>query len=222
MTTTHQLYGEEVLTDAVIGVAIASDAPLGIGVRHGWRRVGEPVLVTASSGNRVHSLNDRPALDVYLERLGAPPEASTDAAAFTRFALTHPLGLGRRTGEDHVRFVGEADFAGRSLGCIAEVPQGAVAWFMEGDADSVQQATDAASADALAALAGEPPLGVLAFDCIARRGVLGEDGIRAEVARIGATAGDVPVAGFYTYGEIARTRGISGFHNQTRVLLALA
>ena len=31
-----------------------------------------------------------------------------------------------------------------------------------------------------------------------------------------------PVAGFYTYGEIARTRGVSGFHNQTLVVLALA
>ena len=36
-----------------------------------------------------------------------------------------------------MRFVGEADFEDRSLGCIAEVPQGAIAWFMEGDADSV-------------------------------------------------------------------------------------
>ena len=113
-------------------------------------------------------------------------------------------------------------FEDRSLGCIAEVPQGAVAWFMRGDAGSVQEATDAASADALAALGDAPPLGVLAFDCIARRGVLGDDGIRAEVERIAAAAGDVPVAGFYPYGEIARTRGISGFHNQTLVLLALA
>ena len=34
--------------------------------------------------------------------------------------------------------------------------------------------------------------------------------------------GGAPVAGFYTYGEIARTRGISGFHNQTLVVLAVA
>jgi hypothetical protein len=221
MTTTYQLHGTDVLTDAVVGVAIGSDGPLGIGVRHGWSRVGEPVLVTGAKGNRVHSLNDRPALDVYLERLDAPEAARTDAAAFTRFALTHPLGLGRRSGEDHVRFVGEADFEERSLGCIAEVPQGAIAWFMEGDAGSVQEATDAACGDAIAALAGTAPLGVLAFDCIARRGVLGDDGIRDEVDKIGEVSQRVPVAGFYTYGEIARTRGISGFHNQTLVLLAL-
>ena len=190
-------------------------------MQHGWRRVGDPVLVTKSAGNRVYTLNDRPALDVYLERLDVPESARTDAAEFTRFARTHPLGLGRRSGEDHVRVVGQAHFEDRSLGTYAEVPQGAIAWFMEGDADSVLGAAESACRAALEPLGGEPPLGVLAFDCIARRDVLGETGIVDEVARIGEVCGGSPVAGFYTFGEIARTRGISGFHNQTLVVLAL-
>jgi hypothetical protein len=52
--------------------------------------------------------------------------------------------------------------------------------------------------------------------------VLGDDGIKREVDRIADHAGGVPVAGFYTYGEIARTHGVNGFHNQTLVVLALA
>jgi hypothetical protein len=32
---------------------------------------------------------------------------------------------------------------------------------------------------------------------------------------------DVPVAGLSTYGEITRTRGIDGLHNQTLVVLAV-
>jgi hypothetical protein len=222
MRATSQLCGRTALRDAVVGAAISSDAPFGIGVRHGWRTVGEPMLVTHSGGNRVLTLDDRPALDVYLDRLGAPADARTDPAAFTRFALTHPLGLSRRSAEPQVRFVAEADFADRSLGCIAEVPQGGLTWFMEGDADSVLAATDAACAAALDGLGGSAPLGLLAFDCIARRGVLGEPGIRTEIARVAGVAGGVPVAGFYTYGEIARTHGISGFHNQTLVVLAVA
>lgn len=222
MARTFQLYGGAVLSDSVVGVAIGSDAPLGIGVRHGWRRVGEPMVATRSAGNRVHMLDDHPALDVYLDRLGAPPQARSDPAAFTQFALTHPLGLTRRRGEEHVRFVGDADFEERSIGLIAEVPQGGLAWFMEGDDASVLAATDGACADALAPLGGRPPLGMIAFDCIARRGVLGDGGVAAEVGRIAANAGGAPVAGFYTYGEIARTRGVSGFHNQTLVILALS
>lgn len=222
MEATTQLYGDRVLKDAVVAAALGSDAPLGVGVRHGWRRVGEPILVTQSAGNRVHRLDDEPALDVYLERLDAPAPARSDAAAFTQFAATHPLGLDRRSAEEQVRFIGEADFADRSLGCIAAVPQGALVWLMEGDVDSVLQATDAACSDAIAELDGQSPLGMLAFDCIARRGVLGEGGVKQEVVRIASHADGAAVAGFYTYGEIARTQGMTGFHNHTLVVLAVA
>ena len=92
---------------------------------------------------------------------------------------------------------------------------------MEGDAQSVLDATDAACRDSLAALDGRPPLGMLAFDCIARRGVLGEQGVKKEIGRLAACAAGAPVAGFYTYGEIARTRGVRGFHNQTLVVLSI-
>lgn len=222
MQRTYQLHGTQVLTGAVVAAALGSDAPLGIGVRHGWRTVGEPMLVTKSQDNRVYTMNDEPALDIYLDRLNVPAGARANAAAFTRFASTHPLGISRRAAEPHVRFVGGADFEERSLSCIAEVPEGGLAWFMEGDEKSVLEATDAACTEAVQTLGDQPPLGMIAFDCIARRGVLGEEGIRREVGRIAAHAPGSPVAGFYTYGEIARTKGVSGFHNQTLVVLAVA
>jgi hypothetical protein len=219
MRKTFQFFDGDVLEDSVIAAAITSDAPLGIGVQHGWTRVGAPFLVTASSGSRVLELDDRPALDVYLERLEAPEDARTDPAAFTRFALTHPFGVSRRSGEE-VRFIAEANFDDRSIGCIAEVPQGGLAWIMVGDSDSVLDATAAACTQAVDGLFGRTPLGFLAFDCIARRGVLGDEGIRQEVASIKSYSRGAPLAGFYTYGEIARTHGVNGFHNQTLVVLA--
>ena len=220
MRGTHQLWEGEVLEDAIVAAWLASDAPLGIGVQHGWRRVGEPMLVTGSEGNKVLTLDERPALDVYLERLNPPAEAHRSAADFTTFALTHPLGLSRRSGEE-VRFLAGADMDARSLNCIAAVPAGALVWMMEGDIDSVLVATDAACQEAIDALGTHTPLGMLAFDCIARRAVLGDAGIKREIDCIAAHAGG-PVAGFYTYGEIARTHGVNGFHNQTLVVLAVA
>jgi len=221
MTRTFQLYDDVVLTDAVVAAGIASDGPLGIGVRHGWRRVGEPMLVTSSGGNRVHTLDDRPALDAYLEHLDVGQPADLTESALARLALTHPLGLSRPGGEEQVRFIRGGDFADRSLSCIAEVPQGGLVWIMEGDAESVQQAADAACSDSLAGLDGRAPLGMIAFDCIARRDLLGERGIRTDIDRLAASAGGAPVAGWYTYGEIARTRGLRGFHNQTLVVMSI-
>lgn len=221
MSRTFQFYDDRVLTDSVVAAGIASNAPLGVGVRHGWRRIGEPMLVTSSRSSRVYTLDDRPALDVYLEQLGVTEPARPDQEGLARLALTHPFGLHRSSGEDQVRFIGGGDFAERSLSCSAEVLQGALVWIMEGDFQSVLGATDAACGDSLAALGGRPPLGMIAFDCIARRAVLGERGVQSEINQLTAMAAGAPVAGFYTYGEIARIRGVRGFHNQTLVLLSI-
>jgi hypothetical protein len=121
-----------------------------------------------------------------------------------------------------VRLIDSVDTTERSLSCLAEVPQGGLVSIMEGDAESVLQATGAACDESLAALGGHSPLGMLAFDCLARRGVLGDHGIRVEIDRLAAGLDGAPVAGFYAYGQIARTRGIRGFHNQTLVVLSVA
>lgn len=220
MVRTSQFSNGDVLTDSVVAAAISSDGPIGIGVRHGFRPVGRSMLVTEADGNRVIRLDGRPAVEVYLEVLGADPALARDVDRFREFAMLHPLGLARRVGEPHVRFVGTMNPETGELGAFAAVPEGATVRAMAGSDDSVLAATSDACAEALDGFDG-PPVGVLAFDCIARRGVLGETGIRNEIDALARLAGGAPVAGFYTYGEIARTAGISGFHNDTLVVLAL-
>jgi methyl-accepting chemotaxis protein len=57
------------------------------------------------------------------------------------------------------------------------------------------------------------------FDCICRNLILGPR-FAAAVQSIAAELGNVPVAGFETYGEIALDAGdMSGFHNTTTVVL---
>ena len=145
----------------------------------------------------------------------------SDQAEFAMVALAHPLGLNSARGEEQIRFTSGCDFGDRSLTSVAVVPQGGLVWVMEGKADAVLDATSGACAESLEALDGRPPLGGLAFACIARQCVLGDDGIGAETARVSALLGGAAVAGCYTYGEIARTRGVSGFHNQTLVVLSI-
>lgn len=221
MVKTFQIHDGTVVEDAVVGAAIASDHPMGIGVRHGWRPVGEPMLVSRAEDTTVFELDGAPALDRYVERLDANPAIAADPDLFTTYAMTHPLGLRRRSGEE-VRFINGADFETRALVSIAEIPQGSLVWVMEGDRESVLAGTAASCEQALSALNGEPPIGLLLFDCIARRGVLGGDGVWSEMAAVSRSIPSVPTAGFYTYGEIARTHGVRGFHNQTLVTLALS
>jgi len=178
------------------------------------------MLVTSSQGVVVETLDDLPALDMYLNRFDAPDDVRTDEQAFIDFAVTRPLGI-RRRDRMEIRFVAGADFERRTVHCIAEVPQGGLAWAMTGDVETVLSATDDACAETLAVLGDTEPLGLVMFDCIARRSVLEEAGTDAEVSRMRHHANGAPISGFYTYGEIARTRGAGGFHNQTLVVLAI-
>jgi hypothetical protein len=93
---------------------------------------------------------------------------------------------------------------------------------MEGDEESVLRASAGACRAAIDQLGDAPAIGMLTFSCAACRAVLGDEGTAEEAARVAEQAGSVPFAGFHTYGEIARTKGINGFHNQTMVVLALA
>ena len=221
MTGTYVMADGKVLQDAVVAAMIASDAPLSVSVRHGFGLVGPAMFVTSSANGRVLTLDDRPAMDVYLDRLGAPPEAYTDAEAFVQFALARPLGLQRRSGVDARNVSTEVDLEGRSIGGGGGIDPGSLAWAMYGDEQSILAAVDAACAEAVDGLHGRPPIGMLTFSCAALRAILGEDGIQREGTRLENAVAGVPFAGFYTYGEIARVRGIAGFHNQTLVVLAL-
>ena len=118
-------------------------------------------------GKRLLTLNDRPALDVYLER-----HRIRDEAEFGLIALLHPFGVAAARGrENQVRAVVGADFEARTLSCNSEVPAGTLIWPMTGEPEQVARATTLACHEALAGLAGRPPRGLLALDSVARAGV---------------------------------------------------
>jgi hypothetical protein len=43
-----------------------------------------------------------------------------------------------------------------------------------------------------------------------------------EIGRLASAVDGAPLAGFYSYGEIARTRGMRGLYNHTLVILSVA
>ncbi len=221
MVETFQIIDGRVHSGSVVAAAIGSSSPIGVGVEHGWRPIGEPMLVTRSEGTSVFELDHAPALDVYCDRFGASALLDGTEEEFSTFAITHPLGLRRRVGEE-VRFISGGEFDRRSLCSVAEIPQGSLVWMMEGDRESVLEGTEQSCRAALDALDGNDPIGLILFDCIARRNVLGPEGVESEMDLISAVGPVVPTAGFYTYGEIARTHGTRGFHNQTLVTLAIS
>lgn len=220
MRRTRQIHGRRVMSQAVVAAAVSSDRPLGIGVSHGWTPASEPMLVTGSRGNILSTLEDKPALDVYLDFFNPKDIVRTDPEAFADFAATHPIGI-RRRDKIEMRHITGFNLDSRELTLVAEVPQGALAFLTEGDFDSVLNAAAQSCISAVEALNGMPAAGLLLFDCVSRRAVFTEERVHEETDLIVSSCGAIPMAGFYTYGEIARTKGAGGFHNQTLVTLAI-
>lgn len=210
----------KVLSNAVLGAAIGSSSPFGVGVAHGWHRTGDPMVVTRSEGGKIFELDGEPALDVYLRRTGGSTDLAADPAAFLNFATVRPLGLARRTGED-IRILFEADPAQRSISGLADTPEGALVWLMEADPEAVVDAAADAAVAATEAIDGDP-LGVLVFDCCVRPIALGDDRAELAVERLRDAVKPVPYGGFYSNGEIARERNAKGMHHLTVVALAVS
>jgi len=222
---TWQLHGDDVLQDGLVAAAISTDRPLGVGVAHGLARRGRPLVVTGSEGTLVRSLDGRPALDVYLERLraeGALPEgpADPDLASLLAAGAPHPLGLARRRG-DVARTLWSADLAERTLTFVSPLPQGSAVHVMGGDEAAMVAGAQDACAQAVAGLEGAPAAGMVVFSCIARRGLLSDGSRREEVAAARTASGTEDVALTFSVGEVARVSGAAGCHNQTVVALAV-
>jgi methyl-accepting chemotaxis protein len=107
-----------------------------------------------------------------------------------------------------------------SLSFACGIPEGAEIQITESEpARQVESAREAARR-ARAGLSTRNVAGAIVFDCICRNLILNEQFADA-VRGIAEELGDIPVAGFETYGEIALAVGdLSGFHNTTSVVLA--
>jgi hypothetical protein len=211
-------YGTEVVNDAVVALEILSNKPVGVGVRHGWEAGGERMRVTASEGMRLDSLNAVPAVEVF------DAHASSTGQRFEHeepvpFFLHNVLGVESVDGY-RLRVPLGVNPEG-SIACAADVPVGAAACIMTTTPASAADAAAWATRAALEQMEGAEAAVALVFDCVATRLRLGA-GFGAELAAVQRELGDVPMAGFNTYGQIAQAEGqFSGFHNCTAVVCTI-
>ncbi len=221
---THVAIGGRVLTDAVVIATVFSKQPLGVGVCHGHQPLSAPLTVTRAEGSVVHEIDGRPAWEVWVERtrtaaaqLGFDP-AELPAAEVGGFLLRFEAGLSQ--GEAlKIRAplfrVGE-----QSIGFACGIPEGTVIRITESEPHRQIDSAREAARRALAQVGGVPLAGAVVFDCICRNLIL-KDQFQTAIAGIHSELGQVPIAGFETYGEIALDVGdLSGFHNTTTVVLA--
>lgn len=228
-TKTYQYLNDKVYSGVVVGLGLEGTFKIGIGVKHGWIPIGLPRTVTKSSGSILHELDGKPAINIYDEYFGdVAKELRTETLA--KLAITYPLGM-KAVGSDEmlIRDPITVDEKG-SITCAAEIPEGSEIQLMIGSREEAIKVAKVAAEKAVEQLEGSEPKAVIIFNCIARNKLFG-DRSGEEISAIQEAIGkDVPLLGFYTYGEQAplggEVRNINkcnpAFHNETVVICVLA
>lgn len=223
---TYQYYNDKVSNNTVVGIGISGDFSFGVGVRHGWQPIGLPMKVTSSKGAVLTEVDNRPALSIYQDYFGKEAEELTKEP-IAKMAYTYPLGMSvKGSPEFLIRDVVIANEKGE-ITCAAEIPQGSEIRLMLGDREKAIEAAREAAKQAISQLNGKKPAAIIVFNCIARQKLLGLEANK-EIEAIQEVLGEeVPLIGFYTYGEIAPLSGklgsdcLSVFHNETMAILVL-
>jgi methyl-accepting chemotaxis protein len=212
--------GDECSSDAAAVLHIFDAQPWGVGVGHGLRPTTKPMRVTRAEGNVLYAIEGQPAFEAYRRHAQERGVTLTRDNA-TPYLIANELGIHFFASLSRARAplaVGEDG----ALTCAAPVPEGSFVSILDGDPQSMIAAAKAAATEARARLAHDAKIaGVLVFDCVCR-GMILKDAFADEVQAVRSVFGDVPVAGFLTYGEIARRAGtLEGWHNATAVVAAI-
>jgi len=210
---------DKVGSDAVAALHVFGSAPWGLGVDHGLRPTTKPMRVTSADGNVVHEIEGQPAFAIY-ERHAAERGVPLTKANSGAYLIANEIGVHFFERISRARAPLSVSEDG-SLVCAGDIPRGSMVSILDGDPTSMVAAARSAAAQARAQIGDGEAAGILLFDCVCRGMILKKEFDR-EVDAVRSVFPDTPIAGFLTYGEIARsTEKLDGWHNATAVVVAI-
>jgi hypothetical protein len=206
-------------SNAAASLHVFGKRPWGIGVDHGLRSTTKQMRVTRADANVVFEIDSRPAFAVYETHAAGRGIRLTPENAGP-YMIANEIGVHFFEKIARARAPLAVGTDG-SLVCAGEIPRGSMISILDGEADSMVAAARSAAEEARANLQGAEAAGVLLFDCVCRGMILKEE-FHREVEAVRSVFPNVPIAGFLTYGEIARSHErLDGWHNTTAVVAAI-
>lgn len=202
-----------VFDSGAVGVLLPSGVPVRAFVSQGCRPVGQPLVVTAATGNLVEEIAGRPALDRLMETVeAADPDVRRSMGAGLQLGLVVDESSDEPgPGDVLVRPVLGAERSRRAVAVTTEVEVGTTVQF---------QVRDAASADddLWDTLAGEHADGALVFTCNAR-GTQLFDAPDHDASVVDAHVTHGATAGMFCAGEIGPVAGRTFVHGHSTAVL---
>jgi hypothetical protein len=186
----------------------------------GWKPMGVVRTVTKSEGNLLYTIDDHPALEIYMRFLGKDVATAEDQVRFFDSITVHYPFLIERKGLEP-KICGPVGYDKEKKALICEsnlIPDSRFRFSTPPDFEIIDSVINTAREMKTAARAEADAL--LIFSCAGRLSTLGP---MAQQENEGlADVWKVPMAGFYTYGEFGK--GVNGkheFHSTTNSWVAL-
>jgi hypothetical protein len=209
--------GERSTNAGIVMLVLDSDRILVKGQAvSGQKAVGTEKVITRAVDNWVYEIDHQPAADMVLKYLGlhlTQQEAETFNPANIVFSLS------RASGEPVLRGVGVFNWKDRSIAMLGGIREGdRIRLTLPPDFEILEE--ESSNAAIIKAREIPEPDALVIFNCMGRLGLFGPlTGEEIEGLR---KVFDVPMAGFFTYGEFGRAdRGHNEFHNNTCCWVAL-
>lgn len=216
---TFQFVNNELLTDSTPILLFAGPLLFSIGVQSGWSPLGHNKTVTRQVDGKVYELDGMPPLDLYQHYLGKI--ISNSRALLSNF----PLAVFDSHDPEHfyLRVPSDTDPVSGSMSFMAEVPEGSHVQLTQSIRNQVIQGVNKSVNEALNFYPGKSPAAALTFSCTGRKLALGSKTYKEIQIAMEALPNNLPISGFYTFGEIAplTVPGQSYYHNATFVTLLL-
>jgi hypothetical protein len=186
----------------------------------GWKPMGVPRTVTKSEGNLIYSIDNRPALEMYLHLLGHEISSSDDQIDFyDKIGVHYPFQIERENREPKMCNPIGYDKEKQALICESDVLQvSSLRFSTPPDFDIIETVIN--KADKLKKEQNAEADALLIFSCAGRLSALGP--MAKEENEGLQKVWNAPMAGFYTYGEYGK--GLNGkheFHSTTCSWVAL-
>ena len=174
----------------------------------GWKPMGITRTVTKSEGNLIYTIDGQPALEIYLRLLGKEKSSADDQSSFfDSIGVHYPFQIERDGREPKMCSPIGYDKEKKALMCESEVPQGSNFRFSSPPDFEILD-TIITKANELKSESHADADALLVFSCAGRLSTLGPI---AKLENEGLQkVWNVPMAGFYTYGEFGK--GINGKH----------
>ena len=216
---TYQYYAGRVVSGSVVAVLIRGRGQMEVAVSHGCTPIGLPRTVTHASGSWVHEIDHQPAWEVFRDYLDGDPQdlngegivhlcigqplKGAAAEEYAPYVIRTPLQLDKPSGA--LLFPGGGLDTGETI-CMTRR-----------DPDRIREGARSCAAAIRDRHADRRPLLALQIECAGRGKILFGSRVDKElIAPLQDTlGGDVPWAGFHSYGEIAPIAGRTYYHNYT-------